>query len=348
MMVIEGVLSGIILIVCAWSTLSDLKRGIIPNRLLLCAGIAGALLNIWYYGVFARDLAAMHLVNVIIASACALLLYALHIWSAGDSKLLMLVALLIPGRVYTGHELIAAPAASMVIYIFSLAYLYLIAESIYLGIKRRDLLVFSVGQINAKQMLWQWLCVSLYLTLFGQLMLLFWPALYMANPSAMIAVNLILVLLIANWDVCFRPAVLAVFAGLLVCAWLLGGGGFSVPDWHSYLIAALVMLSRWMAEKYNYEEIAVEKLRAGMVLSLGTVLLMKPSRVKGLPTDSTEDLRSRLTQAQVDSVRHWSASRLGRPLVVIVRKLPFAVFISIGTLVFIALECIRQGGWRTW
>lgn len=47
---------------------------------------------------------------------------------------------------------------------------------------------------------------------------------------------------------------------------------------------------------------------------------------QGLPTGMTEDLRSRITAEEAESIHRWKNSSLGKPFVVIVRKIPFTSF----------------------
>ena len=56
----------------------------------------------------------------------------------------------------------------------------------------------------------------------------------------------------------------------------------------------------------------------------------------------TEDLRSRITSEEAESIHRWEKSAGGKPYVVIVRKIPFAIFIGIGTLAFLIIEVIMQ------
>ena len=71
---------------------------------------------------------------------------------------------------------------------------------------------------------------------------------------------------------------------------------------------------------------------------MGSILGFVGSRVQGLPTISTEDLKSRLTKDEVESINRWSKTPKGNASIVIVRKIPFALFIGIGTVIFIVLE----------
>ena len=66
-----------------------------------------------------------------------------------------------------------------------------------------------------------------------------------------------------------------------------------------------------------------------MILSMGASLLMQRSRVRGLPGISSEDLKSRLTEEETESIKRWAKSKKIESLL-IVKKIPFAVFIFLG------------------
>ncbi len=80
-----------------------------------------------------------------------------------------------------------------------------------------------------------------------------------------------------------------------------------------------------------YQEVKICDLKRGMILSSVSSMLMQNSRVRGLPPISSEDLRSRLTEEQVDSIGRWASSR-NIIAVTVVRKIPFAIFIFAGFL----------------
>ena len=64
--------------------------------------------------------------------------YAIHIWAAGDSKLLILTIMLIPTRLYYEGNIVSATVV-LIIMIFSFAFIYTIIESICIGIKEKNL-----------------------------------------------------------------------------------------------------------------------------------------------------------------------------------------------------------------
>ena len=79
----------------------------------------------------------------------------------------------------------------------------------------------------------------------------------------------------------------------------------------------------------------IDEIKKGMILSMGSTVLMQNSRVRGLPKISSEDLRDRLTEDEVDSVKRWAKGKKVETLT-IVKKIPFATFIALG---FVSYMC---------
>ena len=106
---------------------------------------------------------------------------------------------------------------------------------------------------------------------------------------------------------------------------------------NSWIIVLFVMLMRMISEKYNYRQIAIDELEPRMIPSACTVMQFQQSKVQNLPTCMTEDLRARLTVEQVDAIKRWKNSKNGKESIVIVKKIPFAIYISIGTILFLTI-----------
>ena len=64
------------------------------------------------------------------------------------------------------------------------------------------------------------------------------------------------------------------------------------------------------------------------------------SRVKGLPEETSEDMKSGITEEQAEAIRRWKDSKYGKETIIIVRKIPFAIFIFLGTVVFLTVRTI--------
>ena len=110
--------------------------------------------------------------------------------------------------------------------------------------------------------------------------------------------------------------------------------------WLPYLVMIILIIFRKITEKYNYKAVPIAELRPGMILSMGSTMGFIGSKIDGLPLFSSEDLKSRLSAQEVESITRWSKSKYGKNTIVIVQKIPFAIFISIGTIVFTILEII--------
>ena len=98
------------------------------------------------------------------------------------------------------------------------------------------------------------------------------------------------------------------------------------------LIILLIFLQRWESQ-YNYMEIPTETVESGMILSATSVLMLQNSRIKGLPNNPSENNTARLTDSEADAIQRWSRSVNGKPTIVIVKKIPFAIFIVLGFII---------------
>ena len=110
------------------SCISDCRNGQVPNRLLLPFATAGLVMNTLYYALWAKTWLGIFGLNLLFLSGCAILLYAYHIWAAGDSKLVIVIALLLPGRYLSFWDIGAAPGFLLLAAAFILSFLYVIAE----------------------------------------------------------------------------------------------------------------------------------------------------------------------------------------------------------------------------
>ena len=104
----------------------------------------------------------------------------------------------------------------------------------------------------------------------------------------------------------------------------------------NYIMVVVLLIFQMTIKTILYEEIKIADLKKGMILSTISSMMMQNSRVRGLPLVSTEDLKSRLTEEQVNSICRWSKSRKIETIT-IVRKIPFAIFIFSGFLSYFVI-----------
>ena len=333
MVVIEAFLISLLIYTSIYVTATDLKKGIIQNKIIIIVSLLSLIANTIYYVFFAKIFILAYILNLSVMICISIAFYALHIWAAGDSKLLMLVISLIPARIYYAGNNVAATVIIMML-IFSIAYVYIISESIYLGIKEHNL--FKIGAIKGdiKLMVKQYIKCTCLVTLFGFLIRFVLPQFYSNNIELIMIINMIIILLSFNFKFFDKVVPLICLVAITAVFQILFGGKVAI-SWRLYPVVLLVLILRFFAEKYNYQTIATSEVKEGMVLSYSTIVYFIPSSIKGLPSKTTEDIRSRLNGIETDSIKRWEKSKYGQPTITIVRKIPFAIFISIGTIAFV-------------
>ena len=338
MLIVETILLSVLLCTSVYASFNDFKTGLIPNKLLSISSLIALAADVVYYGVFDRGQIWLFMQNFVAVSVLSVLLYAFHFWGAGDSKFVMFIALAIPARFYA-DSVISLPEMAVVVYTFSLSFIYLMFESLVLGIKNKDLFKTD-HKITVKSVLSvvKNLAVSyVYIFLVG-----FAEALLIKTDSDYITVlaNFFIILTIFSFDIFKKWYVTAVVFVVDVVLYILFGRsmGLGLPSPYNIVLVAAILLFKNFAQKYNYKKVPTADIKEGTVLSLGTILKFRGSRVKGLPESTTEDFRSRLTAEQAASVVRWGKSKMGEETVTIVKKLPFAVFITLGSIMFLVMR----------
>ena len=342
MIYIEAGLLAILSVMLTNASITDMRNGRISNKtILICLG-AGALCAVPYYIFFATDCLVSYGINLAIVICISILLYAMGIWGAGDSKLLVTSIIIFPARLYCLGNRSIASSFLLISIVFIIAFLYVIVDTIYLGVKQHDLFKKAKRAYSWKSYIRGFLFFFFMLSIINALLALLLPESILLDSILLTAVHFVFILIgmrleeKANWIVIIIMG--TVWTVLLIVGW--SNFSFASINWVSYLIVVLLLLFRLIADKYNYKTILVSELKPGMILSVGSVLAFAKSRVSGLPEYSSEDLKSRLTAEEVESINRWSTSKYGQKTITIVRKIPFALFIAIGAIVFTALEVV--------
>lgn len=334
MIINEAVLITLLVCMGIYVTITDFKQGIIQNKILLITATIGLLANVVYYALYGRPFLTAFLLNLGVMMAISIAFYALHIWAAGDSKLLMLTIFLIPARIYYQGNDVTATVVIMII-IFSIAYLYIICESIYLGIKEKNLLQINRLKMDIKSMVKQYIKCTCLVSLFGFVVRFSMPEFYNKNIELMMILNMIIILISYNFKFFDKAVPLVCLSIVTVISYIVTSNGDFYVDFKIYILVLVVFVLRLFAEKYNYQTIPTNKVEKGMVLAYSTVVYFIPSTIKGLPkAKNTEDIRSRITEEEAESIKRWETSKYGQHEIVIVRKIPFAIFIATGSVIF--------------
>jgi len=339
MLIVEYILLGLMFSTCLYVTITDLKNSIIENKILLASFLVGLILNAIYYGVICREYFIIFLLNFAVMTAISIVFYAMHFWAAGDSKMLIAVVFLLPAGLYYNGKNISA-AVALIIIIFSIAFIYTVIESIVIGISQKDLFNFKSINIDVKSMIIQYVKCSCIITLVNIGFFLLSPSFQSENKALLMILNMVIVFLTYGIKFFNKPvplAILIIITGVMFVT--INGLRLNMDtNYYMYLFTILVLFLRLISEKYNYIDIPTCEVKKGMVLSYATVLLFLPSNVKQLPKKTTEDVRSKINEDQAESIRRWENSKYGKPTITIVRKMPFAIFITLGTVLFLSLR----------
>lgn len=331
-----------------YAAYKDCRTSQIPNRLLLAFALLALVIDTLYYSVWAGEWFGTFVINTLFLSGTSLLLYAYHLWAAGDSKLLIVIALFLPGRYLEMHQFGAVPGFIILALAFIIAFLYVIAESILLALRKGSLdFHHMLSGFEWKSWLVSYVFMAAALSLASVFLSQLFPNLYSGSPIQRMAIHFLLILTMLQLR-SFLPQKLMIFTALilwiiLVILSVLGRQSLPLSfQWRAWVLLFGMLILLHFAQQFNYRTIPTAEVQQGQILSAATVLSFSSSRVKGLPTKATEDLRARLTAEEAESVRRWATSSKGKPEITIVRKIPFAAFIGIGAVLFALMEVLLQ------
>lgn len=342
MIVLEFLKIILIVLLCVYSSITDIKHGIIENKAVLTASIMGICLDVISWLTFNREYSKYHIISILAVVALSIVFYALHIWAGGDCKLMLAISLLVPYELYIPVSNGKVSLVPLLVIVFGISYIYLLAESIVLAMKTKSI---EKGKLikNARKSIIRWISCVAYITLLDQILLLFFPDIFIKSRFIILIINICLAVVISGISVLCNKFVVATVILLeivirLICHQSILNKFMLI----NYGLAIVFIVLRIFIDQYNRETIETSKVEKGMILSAATTVQFVLSKVKGLPSQSTEDLRSRLTEEEAESVRRWGKSKYGTTTVEIIRKIPFAIFISIGTFLFLILGVVMR------
>lgn len=332
---IDKIMICYLLFICLIATVTDWKKGKIYNKWLTAGMCPGIVLVLIYYVQY-RESIALFLTNLAAAVVIAILFFALKLWGAGDSKLWLFVNFLYPTGWYAVRETMLFPSMLLFMVIFIEAYLYVIAESIwYRFIRRKKGIRFQREEFDREQ-LWDMGFSIAFLSCVYMACGYLLQEYYESNRIFFAVIGILLVNRLAT--IRFQKKYLLT---VLLLGGYLGSSFFLYRSFDfrqlflSILLVVVTQFSLKFAERYNYAWIPTGEVKQGMILSYFTVQQFSVSRVKGLPQTTDETTKSRISQQEAEAVQRWEKSKYGKEQVMVVRYIPFAIFILIGLITYI-------------
>lgn len=327
-----------LLICCVIATKTDLQYGIISNKLVVVFGAIGMILDVLSMLLSSVEKNWLFLQNAGMLIGIALLLYFFKIWAGGDCKLLIVVALLYPSSLYWRFESTQFTLWYMLGFMFGTGYLYLMAESMIFWLKekekRKEFAQDYVRMLTGSLVYYSKALV--FMSALSHIYLQFvYPLFYI--PTALYAVICLIYIRLLNNYHFFDSKMIIICFFIFDLGMTFFTGKVTVNTlWETYLITLLFMIVRSFINQYNYKMIETTNVKEGMILSRMSTLLMQKSRVKNLPPISDESLGSRISEEEAASIIRWSKTKNGSKQIIIVRKIPFAIFITCGILIYLA------------
>lgn len=319
----------IMISLCVVVIKSDLFEGMVYNKTLLIYGVIAVALDIVYYGFFQREMVIPFLINSLVVSITALILFYTHCFAGGDCKLLMILVLLFPANCYMTY------GNSLITMVFTIGfavfygYIYLLVSSLYLLIKKKN----SMSKFYVRNSLFvfakSFFCAMIYIS--GVNLIIRLIAMQGMNISVWI-IRIICIgcsLLVGKKPIFRKKWMLSIGIVIdILLSIMLKMIPFSIHP-ENYILVITLLICQLTIRTSLYEEIPVEELKKGLILSMGTSMMMQSSRIRGLPGISSEDLRNRLTEVEAESVKRWAKGKKIEKITT-VRKIPFAAFIACG------------------
>jgi preflagellin peptidase FlaK len=336
-MILEIILLLLIILTCLYASITDIKYSVILNRYLIAVATMGVIIDVIYYLKYSY-LLPIFIFNFALAIVSSIILYASHIWAAGDSKLLIVLGLLIPAR-YTIYDNGYLFEILIPIYAFAVSFVYLIIDTAYMQIKTKRSLPIDNIKKQFKSYINRLIINCIYIITIVKIENVLLGKFGITSLGVFqVVINIFILILISNIQLLHKKTsiICTVIVSIIISA-VTGNWMVSLSRIGYYVVVALFILIRIVVSEYNYAEISIDNLKTGMILSTYTTLLFAESKVKGLPKISKEDLRSRLTAEEVEAIKRWQKSKYGQGKVTIVKKVPFAIFITIGLMIYMVL-----------
>lgn len=323
------------------SSITDIKYGKIYNKNIFIIILFALILNCIEWIAFDKSYSLLQIENIMICIFISLVLYFSHVWAGGDAKLMIAVSMLVPYTLYPQVSYSNFCLVYVLAFSFVFSYLFLFVDTVICIFKNR--IKFSKLKAKINSSILNWVSCVIYILFFDQIITKLLCKIINDYTWILFIINICIILIVSGTKVLkSKIIILALFVSSIVLKLLFNQPILNKQMIINYTVALLFIVLRALIDEYNYEMVKVSELKPGMILSTAAVITFLNSKVKGLPKRTTEDLRSRLTEDEIKSIILWSKSKHGVDSVQIVKKIPFAVFISLGTVSFIVLGVILK------
>ena len=322
----------LLILLCSAATVTDIKQGIISNRLVLIAGVSGIILS-----CFEHSMLMDQFFNCLILVGFGLFFYGSHIWAGGDTKLLIAAGILYPPSYYWEINGSRRTLVLILLFAFIAGFIWILLDTLFWLLREKKMPKADEIVQSLISMIKSYLMIMLYVCTFASLYNYILVKNIMLPAEIYTMCCFLIAYLVGRVNFFKERALIIINIVFNVGIFVLTSYIPVSKNWRTYGLILVFMIIKILSSRYNYREIMVSDIRPGMILSKGSSLFLFNSRVPGLPTISDETLKSRLSSEEVDSLNRWKNTKTGRDKLVIVRKIPFAVFIAAGITAYILI-----------
>lgn len=310
-------------------TYTDLKYGIIPNKLIFPCILVGIVCKIF------SSISINLLSDIILASVISLILFYLKIWAGGDCKLYLAIILLMPNFIIESTFYGISYIVWIPILAFLIGYFYIIGDSFYQKIKQHK--KNNNLHIKARNDFIRYIkyyvviifinyCVN-NLSKYLNIQLNTW--MYLLISLGLIYLFIKIGILEEKFFILF-VIMMDIYIGIINLNSL-----FNLKQLLIWMTIIFSSLLKHFNNDYNYEEIVIEQLKPGMILSTTSSYIFFNDKLSKYKRISDETLRSRLTESDITQIKEVSSKRDYIKTITIMKKIPFALFISLSVIVVI-------------
>ena len=251
----------LILVILIIGTYTDLKYGIIPNKLIFPCIIFGVI-----YKLFS-SISINLLGSIVLASVVSLILFYLKIWAGGDCKLYLAIILLMPNSIIESTFYGISYIVWIPILAFLIGYFYIIGDSFYQKLKqhKKNNNLHTKAKNDFIRYI-KYYVVIIFINycmnnLFKYLNIQLNTWMYMIISFGLIYMFIKIKILEEKFFILF-VIFIDIYIGVINLNLL-----FNIKQLLIWLAIIISSLLKHFNNDYNYEEIVIEQLKPGMILS---------------------------------------------------------------------------------
>ena len=205
----------LILLLCVYASVSDIKNNTVKNKWIAIFLLTGLAILIPEFIIFKTDI-VYRLVNVAIINSVSVILYLTRIWAGADCKLVAAISVLVPYSCFLDFINNYFCLSFILVFAFGTSFFALIADSVIIKVRSKEKIQKKKVARSLALFAYRYFSTMAYISVANELIVRF-----IKDPKlliyVMIAVNLGIVLLVSFVKPLLKPfTVIPVFIAAVV------------------------------------------------------------------------------------------------------------------------------------